>query len=191
MMARRKWLLVGLGLGAAGLVGFGLLGRPAAGAEAEGRSLRVTPTIKVGTIDLSRAFKASETVNAARVDLVQERNRKLQALRARREELKSLNQELQNQRALLSEVVRRNKEGELRRKLRRLERFRNDSEQSLNRQFLSINRLFLADAKIVIDELGRDAGYTFIISVNNDLVLYGSQSVDVTDQLIQRMNSNQ
>lgn len=191
MMARRKWLLVGLGLGAAGLVGFGLLGRPAAGAEAEGRPLRVTPTIKVGTIDLSRAFKASETVNAARVDLVQERNRKLQALRARREEVKNLNQELQNQQALLSEVVRRNKEGELRRKLRRLERFRNDSEQSLNRQFLSINRLFLADAKIVIDELGRDAGYTFIISVNNDLVLYGSQSVDVTDQLIQRMNSNQ
>ncbi len=191
MMARRKWLLVGLGLGAVGLVGFGLLGRPAAGAEAEGRPLRVTPTIKVGTIDLSRAFKASETVNAARVDLVQDRNRKLRALRAQREELKSLNQELQNQRALLSEVVRHKKEGELRRKLRRLERFRNDSEQSLNRQFLSINRLFLADAKIAIDELGRDAGYTFIISVNNDLVLYGSQSVDVTDQLIQRMNNNQ
>lgn len=153
--------------------------------------MRVTPTIKVGTIDLSRAFKASETVNAARVDLVQERNRKLQALRTRREELKNLNQELQNQRALLSEVVRHKKEGELRRKLRRLERFRNDSEQSLNRQFLSINRLFLADAKIAIDELGRDAGYTFIISVNNDLVLYGAQSVDVTDQLIQRLNSNQ
>ena len=191
MMARRKWLLVGLGLGAVGLVGFGLLGRSAAGAEAEGRPLRVTPTIKVGTIDLSRAFKASETVNAARVDLVQDRNRKLRALRSQREELKSLNQELQNQRALLSEVVRRKKEGELRRKLRRLKRLRNDSEQSLNRQFLSINRLFLADAKIAIDELGRDAGYTFIINVNNDLVLYGAQSVDVTDQLIQRMNSNQ
>jgi Skp family chaperone for outer membrane proteins len=190
-MIPRNWLLVGLGLGAPGLIWIGLSGLPATGAETQGRPASFPGTVKLGTIDLSRAFKESEAVDAARTDLVQERNRKLKALRTHREEIKNLNEELKNQRALLSEVVRRKKEEEFRLKVRRLERFRNDSEQALNRQYLSINRLFLADAKVAIDELGRDAGYTFIINVNNDLVLYGAQSLDVTDQLIKRLNSNQ
>jgi Skp family chaperone for outer membrane proteins len=139
----------------------------------------------VGIVDLNRAFRESKSVSAAKAKLIQDRKNKLQGLKARREEIKVLGKEIQNQRALLSEVVQRQKEGELRQKLR------NDSEQELNRRYLSINRFFLADAKKAIGSLGKDAGYTIIISVDNDLVLYGAKSVDVTDQLIQFMNNNQ
>ncbi|MFQ6671831.1 MAG: OmpH family outer membrane protein [Candidatus Tectimicrobiota bacterium] len=190
-MVRRHWLLVGLSVGVASLGVFGLTGRPATGAEAQARPAVVAHAVKVGTIDLNRAFKESISVRAAKADLVQTRNQKLQVLKVQREELKQLDQELRNQRALLSDVVRRQKEAESRRKLRQLERMRNDSEQELNRLYLSINRLFLADAKKAIDALGQDAGYSMILNVSNDLILYWAQSVDVTDRLIERMNNNE
>ncbi len=91
---------------------------------------------------------------------------------------------------MLSEAVRRQKEAEFRRKRRELERLKNDSEQELNRQFLAINQLFLADAQKEILALGRDSGYTLIMDVNNDFVLYGSEKVDLTDQLIKRLNDH-
>ena len=191
-MTRRSYSrLVGLSVGAACLVWSGLSGSPAKGAEALKRPAMLDSTIKVGIVDLNRAFRESKSVSAAKAKLIQDRKNKLQGLKARREEIKVLGKEIQNQRALLSEVVQRQKEGELRQKLRTLERLRNDSEQELNRRYLSINRFFLADAKKAIGSLGRDAGYTIIISVDNDLVLYGAKSVDVTDQLIQFMNNNQ
>ena len=191
-MTRRSYSrLLGLSVGAACLVWSGLNGSPAKGTEAQMRPAMLDSTIKVGIVDLNRAFRESKSVSAAKAKLIQDRKNKLQILKARREEIKELGKEIQNQRALLSEVVRRQKEGEFRQKLRTLERLRNDSEQELNRRYLSINRFFLADAKKVIGSLGRDAGYTIIISVDNDLVLYGAKSVDVTDQLIQLMNNNQ
>ncbi|MCZ6659831.1 MAG: OmpH family outer membrane protein [bacterium] len=191
-MTRRSYSrLVGLSVGAVCLVWSGLNGSPAKGAESQMRPAMLDSTIKVGTVDLNRAFRESKSVSAAKTKLIQDRKNKLQALKARREEIKVLGKEIQNQRALLSEVVQRQKEGELRKKLRTLERLRNDSEQELNRRYLSINRFFLADAKKTIGLLGKDAGYTIIISVDNDLVLYGAKSVDVTDQLIQLMNNNQ
>lgn len=190
-MTRRYLSLVVLSAGAACLVWLGLNGSPAKGAEAQMRPAMLDSTIKVGIVDLNRAFRESKSVSAAKAELIQDRKNKLQILKARREEIKELGKEIQNQRALLSEVVRRQKEGEFRQKLRTLERLRNDSEQELNRRYLSINRFFLADAKKAIGSLGRDAGYTIIISVGNDLVLYGAKSVDVTDQIIQLMNNNQ
>lgn len=190
-MTRRYWSLVVLSAGAACLVWLGLNGSPANGAEAQMQPAMLDSTIKVGIVDLTRAFRESKSVSAAKAELIQDRKNKLQILKARREEIKELGKGIQNQRALLSEVVRRQKEGEFRQKLRTLKRLRNDSEQELNRRYLSINLFFHADAKKAIGSLGRDAGYTIIISVDNDLVLYGAKSVDVTDQLIQLMNNNQ
>jgi Skp family chaperone for outer membrane proteins len=121
---------------------------------------------------------------------VQERNEKLQLLKARQGELKQLMDTLRSQRELLSDVVRHQKEEDFRRKRRSLERLKNDAEQELNRHFLAINQVFLADAQKEILAMGRDSDYTFIMDVNNDFVLYGSESVDLTDQLIKRLNDH-
>ena len=112
-MTRRYLSLVVLSAGAACLVWLGLNGSPAKGAEAQMRPAMLDSTIKVGIVDLNRAFKESKSVSAAKAELIQDRKNKLQILKARREEIKELGKEIQNQRALLSEVVRRQKEGEL------------------------------------------------------------------------------
>lgn len=189
-MSLRHWLMVATGILTAALMGVGTGAGAANGAEASATPTGLNRTIKVGIVDLRRAFQESKSVKEAKEELVQERNEKLQLLKSRQGELKQLMDIIQSQRELLSEVVRRQKEAEFRRKRRELERLKNDSEQELNRQFLAINQLFLADAQREIIALGRDSGYTFIMDVNNDFVLYGSETVDLTDQLIKRLDEH-
>lgn len=189
-MSFRRWLLVAAGMMTASLMGVALAGSAATGAEAPARPADGNRSIKVGIVDLRRAFQASKSVQEAKEELVQERNEKLQFLKARQGELKQLMDTLRSQRELLSDVVRRQKEEDFRRKRRRLERLKNDAEQELNRHFMAINQVFLADAQKEILAMGRDSDYTFIMDVNNDFVLYGSESVDLTDQLIKRLNDH-
>ncbi len=173
------------------LIGVGLAGSPAVGGEAKPPPDALKGPIKVGIVDLRRAFQESKAVKVAKEELVQERNEKLQALKNRQQELKSLLETIQKNKELLSDVVRRQKEAEFRRKRRSFERMKSDAEQELNRQFLSINRLFVADAQKELVAMGRDFGYTLIVDVNNDIVLYGSDTVDLTDELIKRLNDHQ
>lgn len=172
------------------LVGVCLFGTASLGAEEARQLTESNRRIKVGIVDLRRAFQESKSVDEAKRDLVQERNEKLQMLKDNQAELKRLYNSIQNQKELLSDVVRRKKEADFRRKRRELERLKSDYEQQLNRQFLGINRLFLADAQKEILAMGQDLGYTFILDVNNDFVLYGSTAVDLTDELIKRLNEH-
>jgi Skp family chaperone for outer membrane proteins len=169
----------------------GLTGVTALGAEEASRLVESNHRIKVGIIDLRRAFQESKSVDEAKRDLVQERNDKLQLLKDSQAELKRLYNSIQDQKELLSDVVRHKKEEDFRSKRRELERLKSDYEQQLNRQFLGINQLFLADAQKELLAMGQDLGYTFILDVNNDFVLYGSTAVDLTDELIKRLNEHQ
>lgn len=184
-------LLAGVSVITLALVGMGLTGVTALGAEEAGRLVGSNHRIKVGIIDLRRAFQESKSVDEAKRDLVQERNDKLQLLKNSQAELKRLYNSIQDQKELLSDVVRRKKEEDFRRKRRELERLKSEYEQQLNRQFLGINQLFLADAQKELLVMGQDLGYTFIMDVNNDFVLYGSTAVDLTDDLIKRLNEHQ
>lgn len=189
-MRCRRLFLAGALVALAGTAGLGMVGNPAMGAEAQARSDDSVYPLKVGIVDLRRAFSESHSVKNAKNDLIQERNEVIRVMKERQRELQRLYDEIQNQRALLSEPVRIKKEEELRSMRRSLERLKSDSEQELNRQFLSISELFLADARKELVQLGRDSGYTLIMDVNNELVLYGSETVDLTDQLIERLNDH-
>lgn len=184
-------LLAGVSVITLALVGMGLTGVTALGAEEASRLVESNHRIKVGIIDLRRAFQESKSVDEAKRDLVQERNDKLQLLKDSQAELKRLYNSIQDQKELLSDVVRHKKEEDFRSKRRELERLKSDYEQQLNRQFLGINQLFLADAQKELLAMGQDLGYTFILDVNNDFVLYGSTAVDLTDELIKRLNEHQ
>lgn len=190
MKVLRRLFHVSVSILAVGLVGAGIGGSSARGAESQPQGQTPAETIKVGIVDLRRAFQESKSVEDAKRDLIQERDEKLRMLKSLQEELRRFVESLKSQRELLSEPVRLQKEAELRTKQRQLERLKSDSEQELNRQFLSINQLFLADAQKEIKGLGQDRGYTLIIDVNNDFVLYGSKKVDLTDQLIKRLNED-
>lgn len=190
-MTIRRRLLAVAGVMTAAFVGIGLFGGAGSLEAQEARRLEESNHgIKVGIVDLRRAFQESKSVAEAKRDLVQERNEKLQRLKDNQAELKRLYNSIQNQKELLSDVVRRKKEADFRRKRRELERLKSDYEQELNRQFLGINQLFLADAQKEILAMGQDLGYTFILDVNNDFVLYGSTAVDLTDELIERLNEH-
>jgi Skp family chaperone for outer membrane proteins len=189
MSGWRRLLKVSVSILAAGLFGVGLGGSSARGAEALTQTQVSAGSIKVGIVDLRRAFQESKSVEVAKEELIHERDEKLQVLKVRQREVTQFLESIRSQRELLSEAVRRKKEEELRTKRRSLERLKSDSEQELNRQFLAINQLFIADAQREIKGLGRDSGYTLILDVNNDFVLYGSETVDLTDQLIERLNN--
>jgi outer membrane protein len=85
---------------------------------------------------------------------------------------------------MLNPDVRATKEKDLQNRVREFQRWQEDSQNELNQKRTEMERNISLGLQKVIQKFGADEGYTFIMELNESIVLFASKAIDLTDRVI-------
>lgn len=143
---------------------------------------------KIGYVDLQKALNMSEAGQAAKEEIKKKVESYDAEVKAKQEELKKLKADLEKQAMLLSEDARSTKEREYQQKVKDYQRFTKDIQEELQQEDADYTRQIIEELLKVVQELGKKQGYTVILEKTESAMLYGDESVDLTDELIKAFN---
>jgi outer membrane protein len=85
---------------------------------------------------------------------------------------------------LLKPEARGTREKEFQKKLREFHRWGEDNQNEINQKRMELERAIATGVLKVIREIGAEEGYVLILEKNENIVLFASKSIDLTDQVI-------
>ena len=139
---------------------------------------------KIGVVNAPRVLEAAPQAEVARVKLEKEFAARDQKLVAAQKDLKSLEDRIQKDGAIMSETERGRLERDIMNKRRDLKRdtqeFQEDVNYRRNEEMATIQQQ-IADAIIA---LSKEQGFDIVLGTG---VVFASEKVDVTDQVIARL----
>lgn len=140
--------------------------------------------IKIGFIDVQRAVNECQAGVEGRKLLAKEGEKLQKIYDEKQKELQVMKESLDKQSLMLSSEARVAKEKEFQNKLKEFQRWIEDSQNEMNQKRLEMERSIGLGLQKVIQKLGADEGFTFILVKNENFVLYSSKSIDLTDRVI-------
>jgi outer membrane protein len=161
------------------LAGLGVWTAPAGAAQA----------VRIAVVDMQQVLNQSTRGKAAKSKLDQERSGRQREVEARQQELQKMQAELEKQGPVLSEQARRERTETLQRKARDIRRLVEDVSRDFEKRVQEIEMEITREIFGVVQEFGKDQGFTTIMERNT--LLYYSAAVDVTAEIIKRYDAKQ
>jgi len=148
----------------------------------------VEAQLKIAVINTEQILLESQTGKKAVADLKKLQEAKEGELKARQDEIKTLQTKAQEGRLSLAEDKLRELEKQLEDKLISARRLQDDATRELNKR--RDEMLAQIDAKVmpIINQIGAEGGYTVIFRKFESGLIFVDQSVDITQQVIQRLD---
>ncbi len=140
--------------------------------------------LKLGVVDLQRALNESKAGRQAKEQFKVEFERLQESLKSEKDELDRLKNELEKKSLVLKEDQRQSLADEFERKRRGLRRKLEDSDADLRKKDSELTGKILRRLAVVIQEIGSRDDYTVILENSASSVLYGSESIDLTAEVI-------
>jgi len=163
---------LGIGFGILALIG-GLLTGPARSAE-----------LKVGSVDIQRAVNECNAGKEAKKVIMKEVEKFQQQIATKQKELQQMKESLEKQSPMLNPEARAAKEKDYQTRIRDFQRWGEDNQNEINQKRMEMERNIAAGLLKVSRKIGTDEGYVLILEKNENIVLFGSKSIDLTDRVI-------
>lgn len=178
MSSRITKLILGLALAAAPF----LAALPAAAQQPAASGL------KIAVIDTERILLTSATGKKALADLKKLQETKEGEARTKQQEIKDLQAKLTDGRLSLAQDKLADMEKQLEEKVVALRRFQEDANSELGKKRDQV--LASIDQKVmpVINQVGKEMGYTLIFRKFESGLIYADEAVDITAAIIQRLD---
>ena len=140
--------------------------------------------LKIAYVDIQKAVNECNAGKEAKKVITKEVE-KFQGLIANKQrELQTLKESLEKQGPMLTSDARATREKEYQNKLREFQRWGEDTQNEINQNRGEMERNIIVGFQKVIQKLGADEGYTLILERNENIVLYVSKVLDITDRVI-------
>ena len=180
MSSRITKLILGLALAAAPF----LAALPAAAQQ----PAAAPGDIKIAVIDTERILLTSNTGKKALADLKKLQEAKEGEARTKQQEIKDMQAKLTDGRLSLAQDKLAEMEKQLEEKLVSLRRFQEDANSELGKKRDQV--LASIDQKVmpVINQVGKELGYTLIFRKFESGLIYADEAVDITASIIQRLD---
>ncbi len=143
---------------------------------------------KIGFVDLQRALNQSDAGQAAKQQIGKTVEEYEGRVAQRQRELQRMKEELEKQSVVLADEARTARERDYQQKVRDYQRFTQDIQEELQRQDAQFTQRILRELIQVIDEVGKKEGYTLVLEKTESSILYASDQIDMTDQVIKAYN---
>jgi outer membrane protein len=140
--------------------------------------------LKVGFVDIQKAVNECNAGKEAKKTILKEVERFQRQFVERQKELQTMKEALDKQAPMLNPDARASKERDLQNKVREFQRWQEDSQNEVNQKRMEMERNISLGLQRVIQKLGADEGYTLIMEMNENVVLFASKAVDITDRVI-------
>jgi outer membrane protein len=145
--------------------------------------------LKIGYVDLQRALNESDAGKAAKERFKVQVDRLQVDLKKKKDALDSMKEQLEKKASVMKPEEARNLESDYQKKLRDFERAYKDSQGELQQKDSELTVELLKELQVVIEEFGKEQGYSIILEQSSSSVLYGAADLDLTDQIIARYNA--
>jgi outer membrane protein len=140
--------------------------------------------IKIGWVDMQKAVNECNAGKEAKKALIKEAQKDQRLTAEKQKELQEMKESLEKQVLLLTPEARMTREKELQTKLRDFQRWGEDIQNELKQKEIEMERNISRDLVKVVQEIAAKEGYSVILQKNEAIVLFGSKSTDLTDQVV-------
>jgi outer membrane protein len=140
--------------------------------------------LKVGCIDIQKAVNECNAGKEAKKAIAKEVEKYQRQFVEKQKELQTMKDSLDKQAPMLNPDARATKEKDLQTKLRESQRWQEDIQNEIKQKGMEIERNISIGLQKVIQKMGADEGYTLILEKNENIVLFASTSIDLTDKVI-------
>jgi outer membrane protein len=148
-----------------------------------------TPKPTVAVIDVDLLVQQSAAGKEAMVRLQKLRDDKLAEGKKMQSDLEALQKQLASQQATLTDAKISELQKEIEDKQIALKRFQDDAKQQLSdaqdKEYNELNDKMMP----IITEFGKEMGLDLILNKFRSGLLYASDSIDITDQVLRRFNT--
>ncbi len=145
--------------------------------------------LKVAYVDIQKAINECNAGKEAKKAITKDVER-IQHLGAdKQKELQTMKESVEKQTLMLTPEARASKEKEYQTKLRDFQRWADDTQNEMNQKRMEMERNISSGLIRVIQKVGTDEGYTFILEKNESIVLYASKALDITDRVIKAFDA--
>jgi len=145
--------------------------------------------LKIGVVDLQRALNESAAGKKAKDQFKVEVDRMQDSLKREKDSLDRMKDDLEKKSAVVKEEQRKTMADDFERKRRDLRRKLEDSDAELRKKDSELTSGILKEIAGVIQEIGEREGYTLIFETSSAAVLYGSKSIDITEEVIKAFDA--
>lgn len=140
--------------------------------------------LKIGCVDIQRAMNECNAGKEAKKTIGKEMEKLQRLFAERQKELQTMKETLEKQTPMLAQDARVTKEKEFQTKVRDYQRWLEDNQKEIQLKGAEMERTILAGLQKVIKKVGEDEGYSFVLEKNENIVLFASKAMDLTDRVI-------
>jgi outer membrane protein len=174
---------------AAGLLGFALVTAPAVAQAAPAAAPAASGLIRVAVIDTEKILLSSNAGKKVVADLKRLQEQREKELAARAAELKDLQTKINDGRLSLAQDKLADLSKQYEEKEIAIRRAQDDATRELNKK--RDEMLAQIDQRVmpVINQVGKDLGYTLIFRKFESGLIYADEAIDITSVVIQRLDT--
>lgn len=147
--------------------------------------------LKIAYVDMQKALNYCEAGKEAKRQMTLEVEKMQKVFAGKQKELEKIKDDLEKRGSVLSENVRREKDRDYQAKLRDLQRLQKDYEDDLRRKDREFTERILKNVEVIIKQMGEEGKYTVILEKNQPTILFISNSLDLTEEVIKRIDQKQ
>ena len=145
--------------------------------------------LKVGVVDIARAVNECNAGKEAKALIMKEVEKVQRQAQEKQKELQGMKESLDKQAPMLRPEVRTAKEKDYQTKVRDFQRWGEDTQNDINQQRILREKEISMGLQKVIQKIGADEAYTLIVEKNEQIVLFASKAIDITDRVIKTFDS--
>ncbi|MFN8543310.1 MAG: OmpH family outer membrane protein [Candidatus Binatia bacterium] len=156
-------------------------GVPTAGVAAE---------IKIGVVDMQRALNECDAGKKAKDQVKAKFEKAGDQLKRQREELDRAREDYEKKAIVLKDEERRNLEKDLEGRALEFKRKSEDLKRDLERTDRELTSGIVADLYGVVQQYGKERGYTVILEAQNGQVVFADEASDITAEVVKIFNTS-
>ena len=150
-------------------------------------SLYAADVAKIGVIDLQKVLETSTAGKSIQTALKKQKEKMESDLKVKGTEIEKISKRLERESMVMSKEMREEKEREQRIKINDFKTLQKKYRADLQKLEVQLMNQLQKDVKELVDSIGKKKGYLLI--VNKYTVLYSPTSIDITDDLIKKLNA--
>lgn len=147
-----------------------------------------SPDVKVGYVDVQKALSTSKLGTEAQKKYEEQVKKAQTKLDTKKEEFERAQGEFSKQKESLSEKARAEREEKLLGLEKELKRSFQDSQEQLRRENMKLVGELVKKIKDIVDEMGKQDGFTVILEKGAQSVLYADSQIDITERVVKEFD---
>ncbi len=144
--------------------------------------------LKIGVVDLEQALFATEEGKAAREEMGRKRREAEQQIQPLADRFKQMQEEIEGKRYVLSDEALFQKQADLLELKNKIDNKYKELEGQLKIDQGRLLAPLRAKLIEIIEDVGKEQGFTLILARDTPGVMYHREALDITDEVISRVN---